>query len=317
MSSIRSRLTGSVVAFLTGFAIANVGLITVPRPDAWLWLAAAIIMMITGVVGVLWADTNRDLSVWALLGVELFAFFTLVPLLWVFSTATGTPGIGRTTLWPSDPDWSAFGDVWASGPVRSAIGTSLLVAGLATLLAMALAIPAAYVLVRRSGGRWWYVAFVVVLVMPTYALAAPAAAQLQALGIPTSRLAMAVPTLVLALPIAVWLTVRVFLRAPWSLLDAVRVDGADWKQQTRHFVMPHLGLNLALVAVLVFFWTAGDFALGAGLAPTEGQQGLPATLLALDDSRLAAAAGLWWLLPLILLSAVFSRRLVPLVGRRS
>lgn len=314
-SSIRSRLSGSVVSFIVGFVVANVGLLVVPRPDTWLWLAAAIVMMGTGVGGVLFADTRRDLSIWALLGVELFVFFTVAPLLWVFSTATSTPGLVRETLWPSGADWSAFADVWAAGPVRTAIFNSLLIAGLATLLAMALAVPAAYVLVRRPGARWWYTVFVAALVMPTFVFAAPGAAQLQAFGVPTSRLAMSIPTLVIALPIAVWLTVRVFRRAPWSLLDSVRVDGASRRQQIRHFLVPHLGIDLAMISALVFFWTAGDYAMGAGLAPTDEQRTLPATLLALDDSRLIAAAGLWWLLPMILVFAVFSRRLIPLVGR--
>jgi len=312
---IRSRLAASVTSFLVGFAVANVGLIVVPRPDTWLWLAAAIVMMLTGVVGVLFADTRRDLSIWALLGVELFVFFTVAPLLWVLSSATGTPGVQRNTLWPSDADWSAFADVWAAGPVRSSIVTSLLVAGVATVIAMLLAIPAAYVLVRRLNGRWWYLAFVAVLVMPVFVLAAPATAQLQAFGWSTSRPAMVIPTLALALPIAVWLTVRIFRRAPWTLHDAIRTDGASVLQQARHFALPHLSLDIALVTLLVFFWTAGDYALGAGMAPTDAQQPLPATLLALDDSRLVAAAGLWWLLPLIVLGAIFSRRLVSLVGR--
>ena len=319
--SIRSRLAASVVAFLLGFAMANVGLIVVPRPDTWLWLAAAIVLMVTGVVGVLVADTRRDVSLWAVLGVELLTLFTLAPLLWVLSTATVAEGSRRTTLWPGDATWSAFGEVWDAGPVRTAMGTSLLVAGLATVVAMLVAAPAAHALMHRDapGRRWWYVAFVAALVLPTFVLGAPAAAQLLALDLATSRLAMAVPTLAVALPIAVWLTVRVLRRAPWSLYDAVRADGASVGQRLRHFAVPHLALDLGLVTILVFFWTSADVALGAAMAPTDDQRTLPATRRALgadpESSRLVAAAGLWWLLPLVLVATVFSRRLVSLLGR--
>lgn len=316
VASIRSRLAASVVSFLLGFAVANIGVIVVPRPDSWLWLAVAIVLMLTGVVGVLFADTRRGLSVWAVLGIELFAVFTLLPLLWVFTTATGED---RQTLWPDEVSWSAFGEVWDAGSIRSSMVTTLLVAGLATVVAIVLAVPAAFALVHRrvAGRRWWYLAFVAALVLPTFVLAAPAVAQLLAFGVADSRLAMVVPTLALALPIAVWLMVRVFRRVPWSLYDSVRADGGSWLQRMRHFTLPHVTLDIALVTVLVFFWTAGDFALGAGLAPTDAQRPLPATLLALDpeQSRLAAAVGLWWILPLVLIVAVFSRRLVSLVGR--
>ena len=312
---IRSRLAASVVAFLIGFAVSNVGLLMVPRPDTWLWLAAGIVMMLTGVVGVLFADTRRNLSIWSLLGVEVFVCFTLAPLLWVFRSATAAPGVRPNTLWPSEIDWSAFSEVWSDGVVRTSMGTTLVVAGLATVIAVALALPAAYVMVRRSRGRWWYLLFLVAFLMPVFVLAAPATAQLQAFGLSTSRLAMAVPTLAVTLPIAVWVSVRVVRRAPWSLHDALQVDGASMLQRIRHFFVPYLAVDVLLLGIIVFFWAAGDYALGAGMAPTQDQRPLSATLLTLDDSRLVAAAGLWVLLPLLVLTTVFSRRVVSLVGR--
>lgn len=320
-SSIRSRLTGSAVAFLLGFGIANVGLVTVPRPDMWIWVVVGAVMMLTGVVGVLVADTRRDVSIWAILGVELFVVFTLVPLVWVLSTATTPAETTRLTLWPSSLDWSAFGEVWDSGRIRSAMATSTVVAGLATLLAMVVAVPAAYGLSHRPvrGRRWWYLAFVVALIAPTMIFAAPAAAQLLDFGWSTSRAAMAWPTLVVSLPMAVFLLVKAFLRAPWGLHDTVRAEGATLWQQIKFFAAPQLALDVALIAVMVFFWTVSDFAIGAGVAATQEAQPLSAALLDIgadpESSRLVAAAGLWCLLPLVIISALFSRRIVSLLGR--
>ena len=319
--SIRSRLLASATAFLLGFAAANFGVFAVPSPDLWIWLVVATALMITGVVGVLLADTSRDLSFWSVLGVGLFAVFTVVPLLWLFSVATTPEGSVRRSLWPSEVSWSAFGDA-RSGEIFGAIGTSVLVAGLATVVAMVLAVPAAIGLLHREarGRRFAYGVFVAALVLPTAVLAAPAAAQLLALDLSQSRLAMAVPTLAISVPVAVWALVRLFGRAPWSLLDAMRADGADWRQRLRLFAVPYLALDLVLMTFVVFWWTAGDLALGAGMAGTDDVRPLPASLLMLAQrgelsSQVVAAVGIWWMIPAALLLFVCSRRIVAVMGR--
>lgn len=319
--SIRSRLSAAVVAFLLGFAVANYGVIAVPRPDLWLWLAVAFVLMGTGVVGVLVADSSRNVSLWAVLGLEVFTVFTVVPLLWVISVATAPEGSERISLVPTDFSGSAFGEA-SSGVILEAAGTSLLVAGLATVIALLLAVPAAAGLVhhRPRGRRLVYGLFVAVLVAPTVIFAAPAWAQLLDWNLSQSRLAMVVPTLVLSVPIAVWLMVRVFRAAPWSLHAAMRADGADRRQVLRWFVWPYLALDLLLVTLVVFYWTAGDLALGAGMAATSETRPLPATLLLLSgrgelSSSVVAAAGLWWMLPAFLVIIVFARRIAALLGR--
>ncbi|MGJ9421205.1 hypothetical protein [Aeromicrobium sp. CF3.5] len=319
--SIRSRLSAAVVSFLLGFAVANYGVIAVPRPDLWLWLTVAVVLMGTGVVGVLVADSSRKVSLWAVLGLELFAVFTVVPLMWVVSVATTPEGSVRTSVVPTELSGAAFGEA-SSGVILEAAGTSLLVAGLATVIALVLAVPAAAGLVhhRPRGRRIAYGLFAAMLVAPTVILAAPASAQLLDWNLSQSRLAMVVPTLVLSVPLAVWLMVRVFRAAPWSLRAAMRADGADRRQVLRWFAWPYLALDLLLVAVVVFYWTAGDLALGAGMAATSETRPLPATLLLLSgrgelSSQVVAAAGLWWMLPAFLVIIVFSRRIAALLGR--
>lgn len=320
--SIRSRLIGAVVSFLLGFGIANYGVIVVPRPDLWIWLAVAIALMGTGVAGVLFADARTEVSVWVAVGVQLFAVFTLVPLLWVFSVATAPGDTPRRTLWPSDVSWAAFGDVRSTDALVGAAGTTALVAGLATVVALLLAVPAAFGFVQRPlrGRRVAWGVFAAALVLPSAVLAAPASAQLLAWGATQSRVVMVLPTLAVSLPIAVWLAAQALRHAPWTLDDALRADGATVVQRVRRFVLPYLGLDLLLVAVLVFFWTAGDLALGAGMASTADTRPLPASLLLLSgrgevSSQVVAAAGLLWLLPIALVLLVFSRRIVALLGR--
>ncbi|MGB9011590.1 MAG: hypothetical protein WCB95_01850, partial [Aeromicrobium sp.] len=222
--SIRSRLAGSLMAFLLGFGAANYGVFSVPSPDLWIWVAVSFVLMGTGVFGVVTADSRRGFSIWAIIGTELLAVFTLIPMLWLVSVATTPTGATRATLWPSEVSWSAFGDVRRSDALLGAAGSSLVIASVATVLALVVAVPAAVALVHRSlaGRRLVYAAFAAALLMPIVVLAAPASAQLLAWDLTQSRLAMAVPTLAVSLPLAVWLLVRLVSNAPWTLHTAMR-----------------------------------------------------------------------------------------------
>jgi ABC-type glycerol-3-phosphate transport system permease component len=320
--SVRSRLMASGVAFALGFGLANYGVLRIARPDLWLWILVAALLMATGVVGVLLADTTRAISFWAILGLEVFAVFTLVPLLWTFTVATAPSGVTPQTLWPQDVSWSALDGALHSDILRRAAGTSVLVAALATLIAMPLAIPAAYAFVRLpvKGRRIAYGFVLVALLMPLVALAGPFAGQLIAFDLYGSRLALVVPALAVTLPLAIWLSVTVFRDVPWSLGDAVRADGATRAQQLRLFAAPHLLPGLGVATLLVFVAGCNDFVLGSAMAPDAQTLPLPATLLLasgqVDDSSAAiAAAGLLWILPAVVLLLLFPRRINQLLGR--
>ncbi len=146
--SVRSRLWASGIAFVIGFAVANYGIIRVSRPDLWIWIGLAVVLMGTSAAGILFADTRSGLSIWSIIGIELFAVFTLVPLLWTFTVATAPSGTKPRTVWPQDVSWDAFDGALHSQILQDAAVTSVFVAGVATLVAMLLAIPAAYALVR-------------------------------------------------------------------------------------------------------------------------------------------------------------------------
>ena len=320
--SVRSRLWASAVSFTLGFVAANYGILMIAQPDRWLWIIVAVLLMLTGAAGVIFADTRRAISFWVILGIEMFAVFTIVPLLWTFTVATTPEGFTARTLWPQDLTWAAFDGALSSEVLRDAAGTSLLVASLATLIAMPLAVAAAYALVHLSvrGGRLVYGLVVAAMLMPVLALTGPLADQLLAFDVYGSRLALVIPSLVVTLPLATWLCVTVLRDVPWQLLDAVRADGATRIQMLRRFAVPQLGPGVAVVALLVFVAACNDFAIGAGLSPGSPSLPLPATLLVVTDqidgsSQAVAAAGLLWLLlPLALLLAL-PRRINHLLGR--
>lgn len=319
--TVRSRLWAAGTAFVLGFAVANVGVLVVPGVDRWVWLAVAVVLMITGAVGVLLADTSRPVSFWAVLGVELMLVLTLLPLLWTFTVAT-SPGDPPTSMWPQGVSWEPFGDVLAADGLRTSMLTSAAVAAVATGIAMLLAVPASYALVRRRvpGRRWLYLVLAVLLVAPLVALAGPTSVVLLELGAAGGWWSSLPLSLLVALPLASWLSVTVMRAAPWHLRDAVRADGATRRQELRHFALPALAPGLLVVAGIVFLVTAGDTVAGAALAAGPDAQTLPATLLLVVQTSPAgnsevAAAGLLWLLPVLVLLLLAPRRIVHLIGR--
>ncbi|MCW2799798.1 MAG: hypothetical protein JWQ70_1270 [Aeromicrobium sp.] len=325
--TVRSRLWASGVSFALGFGLANYGVLMIARPDQWLWLAAAVVLMLTGAIGILFADTGRAVSIWSLLGVELFAIFTAVPLLWTFTVATTRDGFTARALWPKDISWSTFHDVLGSDPLRHAALTSVMVSVIATAISLPLALGAAYALVRLKarGRRIVYLFVLAALLLPLVALTGPLADQLIAAGRDNSRLALVPPELIITLPLSIWLCVTLFGTVSWSLRDAVRADGATVWQAFLRFAVPALGPGVGLIALLVIIVGCQDFVLGAALSAGDASRPLPATLLLatgeLDTSAstgvsaTVAATGLLWLVPPFLLLVVAPRKISQLLGR--
>ena len=50
--SVRSRLWASATSFALGFGIGNYGVLMIARPDQWLWIAVAVVLMTSPACGV-------------------------------------------------------------------------------------------------------------------------------------------------------------------------------------------------------------------------------------------------------------------------
>ena len=320
--SIRSRVVASATAFVLGFGVANYGILRVPGRDHWLWFAVAIVLMLTSVVGVLMADSRRRVSMWAVLGLEVLFVFTFLPLLWTFTLATSSDPATTQSLLPQEIQWSVFRDVFGSGSIRQVAATSALAGLIATVVSMLLAVPAAYALVRRRvrGRRAVYFFVVASLMTPLVAIAGPFGDQLRTFGVSGSRYVLAVPTLMITLPLALWLSVTLMRDLPWTLRDSVRADGATRSQSFRTFWFPMVVPALLTTFLITFIVACNDAVIGATLSASAESRTLPATLLLVADQlgqppAAVAATGLLWLVPAVLVLLALPRRTIRLLGR--
>lgn len=314
-ATIRSRLIGSAVAFVLGFGIANVGIILIPSPDRWLWLAVALVLIGTSAAGVLFADTPRRFSVWGLLGSELFAVFTLAPLLWLFTLATTPKGEAAVTLWPQAVDTGRLGAAMDRAAVSAAVTHSLVAAAVATGIGVLLALGAARTLHRQlPGDRRVRLGLGAAALVPLLAWAAPTSELVLAWGLLDSAWTTGIAQLTITLPLATWLLLTVFEQADWATVETVRVTGISRGEFVRRALVPELGPGLAAVTVLVFIAACLDFVVGCSVSANE--RPLAATLFGLaGDPSTVAAVGLVWMLPMAAVVALLAHRIVRIVGR--
>ncbi len=321
--TIRSRLAASASAFLLGFVLANYGILRVIGPDRWLWLTLAVILMVTGAVGVIISDSPRRVSVWSVVGFELMIVFTLAPLLWMFTVATA-PDLGTpTAMLPQRLDWSAFREALGDATLRGALLNSLLVSFVATVISLAIAIPAARVLIqeRTQLTSRIYLAVVTLILAPLIVFQGAIAEQLRVFGLIGWRLAPVVPMLLLTVPLATWLCVSVLRDVPWTLRDAIRVEGASTGDEFRRFVVPIIGPGILVAAFITFVVSLNDLAVGAVMMSSESSRLLPATMvLASGDAAgfggsAVMALALLLLLPTLAVLMAVPRKILLLLGR--
>ncbi len=320
--SVQSRLMASGVAFVLGFAVANYGLLMVTKPDQWLWLIGAAILMITAGIGVVVADSPATFSMWTVLGFELLLGFTLVPLCWLVALSLAPAGGSPRTLWPQEPSMAALRDAFDSSQLRHGVLNSIIIAGASTLIAVVISAAAAYALVRfRFGGKRFVYGIVLgALFMPVFVLAGPMADQAFAFGLFDTKRMLIVGYLAITVPLALWLFASLFMQTRWTLRDAARADGATRWQLARKVDLRLFGPGVIAATLIVFIVACNDLVLGLALGATDSSMPFPATLAALDhtasDSSTAmAAAGLLWFLPTLLFILVFQRTIVWLLGR--
>jgi len=321
--TVRSRLAASATAFLLGFVLANYGILRVVGPDRSLWLALAVVLMVTGAVGVIISDSPRRVSVWSVVGFELMIGFTLAPLLWMFTIAAA-PDLGTpTAMLPQRLDWSAFSEALGNAELGGALLNSLLVSSVATILSLALAIPAAQTLIRERSklASRVYLGVVTLILAPLIVFQGAIAEQLRVFGVIGFRVAAVIPMLLLTVPLATWLCVSVLRDVPWTLRDAIRVEGASTGDEFRRFVVPIIGPGILVAAFMTFVVALNDLAVGAVMMSSHSSRLLPATMVLAagdagesGDSAVMALALLLLLPSLVVLLAV-PRKILLLLGR--
>ena len=255
----------------------------------------------------------------------LFLAVTLLPVLWMFAVSVA-PAADLTEkplhFIPSRLDWSNYAQLLSlaeGGPGQAFLGSlrnSLVVALGATLIAMAVSLPAAWYF-SRSKGRHAALLYVVLAtyMMPAVALLLPLYFMVATLGLLNSTLGLIIVYCSILVPFMTWLAKSTFDAIPQEIEQAAMIDGAGFLVMMRLVTLPMARAGIATTALFAVLLAWDEFFYALLFTSNVDAKTLPVTIADFaggkaTDFGLIAAAGLLTALPPVLLSLLLQRALV-------
>ena len=228
--------------------------------------------------------------------VVLFAFVSLLPVAWVFKTNAVGRIVSPGNLFAPPPEVFAKGfsllpyvSVLYDWDFLRPLANGLITAVTTAVVCFLIGSMAAYAIARR-GFRPGGTLLTLVLAMgllPPLAAVAPPLVRSAVLDISHSRLAMLVPDLVVALPLAIWFLVAYFRELPAELGEATRADGngpgAFWR-----VMLPVATPGVLTTAVLTFVFAWNQYLFARNPAFEERLRPVAAVLPELPNDLLPA-----------------------------
>ena len=254
------------------------------------------------------------------LGSLLIIVYALLPMAWILSLSLKPAAdLANKRFVPQRISLEHYRAIFADDQFPAALWNSIGIASIATLLAVLLAMFAAYAIVRlRFRGRQLVLAAALSIAMfPPVAVIGPLFELWRNLGLYDTWPGLILPYMTFTLPLAIWTLSAFFREIPWDLDQAARVDGATRLQAFRHVIVPLAAPGVFTAAILVFIFAWNDFLFAAALTSTNDARTVPAAIAFFTGSSRfelptgsIAAASVVVTVPVTLLVVVFQRRIV-------
>ncbi len=221
-----------------------------------------------------------------------------------------------------DFDWATikanYAEVIHEDGYFTFVKNSVIVTGVSTLIALVLGVPAGYAFsrLRFRGSDTWASTVLSFRFMPPVAVAIPIYLMIRYVGLLDGYPGLILPYVAFSLPLVVWIMIGFFDEIPREIDEAAMVDGL-----TRPFVLLKVLLPLARPGILVaatfgviFIWN--EFLVGLYVINSQEHYTIPiaaSSLLTVEspiDWNIAAATGIFTVIPILLFSIVVQRYIV-------
>ena len=265
---------------------------------------------------------TKEYTLWTV-GLVAVVAIALFPVLWLLMLSFKTPAtIGDGRFIPADWTFENYTTLFSGGfdsPFLQPLINSILIALIATLIAVIFASFTAYAIARLSfPGKFAILAGALAIAMfPPISVVGPLFDMWRAIGIYDTYLALIIPYLTFALPLAIYTLVAFFREIPWELEQAAQVDGATPLQAFRRVIVPLAAPGMFTAAILVFIFCWNDFVFAITLTSSDASRTVPAALAFFTgESQFTqptgniAAAAILVTVPIILFVLLFQRRIV-------
>lgn len=188
---------------------------------------------------------------------------TIGPFLWLLSTSfkgSQETILGQSaTLWPSQPTWDNYLQVFATQPMGTYFFNSLSVAMIAVSCNLLLCSLAAYPLARIDfkGRSWIFIGLLATMMLPFQLLMIPLYDLALRLGLHNTTLGLVLPHACTAF--GIFYMRQAFMAVPAALEEVALMEGVSRLQLWRHVMIPLVRPALATLAVFSFVAVWGDF----------------------------------------------------------
>jgi multiple sugar transport system permease protein len=237
------------------------------------------------------AHRGRRTALYAAIVIVLL--WTVVPVAWmaISSLKNAADVLSRTPLLAFSPTISNYSGLFSGGNnLLSYIRSSVLTAGISTILATGLGSLAGYGLARSNWRGKRHLAFWIITtrMVPIAAVILPLYIGFTYLHLINSIWALIVAYLSFNLPFAIWIMNAFFSDVPTSLEEAARVDGATRFQTFRSIAVPLTTPGIVTTAILCLVFSWNDYAFAVTFTG-PGSQTLPVAA-----SQLITQTGVNW-----------------------
>ena len=162
--------------------------------------------------------------------------YALLPVAWILSLSLKPAAdLNDNRFVPRELSLEHYWAIFADAQFPAALWNSIGIAAVSTLLAVSLAMFAAYAIVRlRFRGRALILGVALSIAMfPPVALIGPLFNLWRNIGLYDTWPGLVLPYMTFTLPLAIWILSAFFREIPWDLDKAARVDGATPLQAFR------------------------------------------------------------------------------------
>jgi len=245
--------------------------------------------------------------------------YCLIPYLWFALTSWKSPA--ELTAIPPQLIPSFHWDFYRSALVERGllryIANSIIVAGAATGIAIAIGSVAAYALARFQlpWANGYLLLLLVISMFPQIAIAGPVWNLLNHLDWLNTYRGLVAAYIALSLPLATWILTTFFREVPHEIEEAALIDGCSRFQTFYKIVLPISAPGIFTAALLVFIYAWNEFFFALIVLTDPNLQTLPVGIALFPGEYTMpwgeiAAASTLATLPLIVLTLLFQRGIV-------
>jgi multiple sugar transport system permease protein len=254
------------------------------------------------------------------IGVVATILFCLFPFYWIINTSLKTGAeLSQGSLFPHHPSLDNYSSIFKNSDFTTALRTSLIDAGAATLIALTVGSFCAYALARlRFPLKFLLLAVVLsISTFPPIAIAAPLFKLWTDIGLYNTYIGLILPFLTFVLPLTIYILTSFFREIPKELEEAALVDGATHFQAFRKVVLPLAAPGLVTAGLLAFIFAWNEFLLSITLTSDPSRRPVSAAIAFFTGSSqfqipigTISAATVTITVPLIVLVVIFQKRIV-------